>query len=619
MPTDPSSGLGSHAPDGKTCASLAKAGRGYPHYCEPEFRSWTEYGNAAERTTAEVSYLCRTLPSHGLRVVDLGCGTGDRAIALAKAGFTITGVDVCEAAIEEARRRAAQHGVNVEWHVWDRPDGDEWPFNDVDAIIYMHAFGSRPDPLRLRLLRKIRRHLAENGMLVLEQPLYWLDRDCAPIASEKREFRFRKLSPEELITLVRSSGYVVEKLDRDLSPGNAATAESARIEVVARRLPSPPASLAVAEWGRQSPCQLDLRYASDEAELLDPSPAQVWQQVIQSTQHLGSELAGNYPVYDPFGAERGAEVVAEHFGCVLRSSQVTFAAGVTGLLQYLCDLADGAPIAAPELIHGDLEAWAVNRGIEVRLVPDDIASLRAALETLEFALLHLDRPTFTGQFMALDELEELIGLASRAGTIVLIDESAAPYPGPAHSAVRLVNQVNNLVVLRGFTKAYSWGGLRAGFAVASPELASRIRELVPPLQIGELALHAVLGLLRAGDVFSRLRDRIHMVKPRVARLLTSCGFTVIEGHPSLPWIAVANEQSIAERHFEQCAIRCLRPASPPMVAGPPEVVRITIPLSNDRIALFNGLMRDMRETAGASQATRGQHRVWAGESVKVSR
>jgi histidinol-phosphate/aromatic aminotransferase/cobyric acid decarboxylase-like protein len=616
MPTDPSSGLGSRPPDGRTCASLARAGRGYPHYCEPEFRAWTEYGNAAERTAAEVSYLCRTLPSLGLRVVDLGCGTGDRAIALAKAGFRIAGVDVCEAAIEEARRRAAQQGVAVEWHVWDRPDGDDWPFSEVDAIIYMHAFGLRPDSLRVRLLRKIRRHLAANGMLILEQPLYWLDRDYSPTAGEKREFSFRKLSPDELVSLVRSSGFVVEKLNRDLSPGNLAIAESARIEVVARRLPSPPASLAVAEWGRQSPCQLDLRYAPDEAELLDPSAAEVWQQVIQSTAHLGSELVGNYPVYDPFGAERGADVVAEYFGCVLRSAQVTFAAGVTGLLHHLCDLADGAPIAAPELIHGDLEAWAVNRGIEVRLVPDNIASLRAALETREFAMLHLDRPTFTGQFLDLDALEKLIGFASRAGTIVLIDESAAPYPGPSHSAVRLVNRVNNLVVLRGFTKAYSWGGLRAGFAVASPELASRIRELVPPLQIGELGLHAVLRLLRAGDVFSRLRDRIHMVKPRVARLLTSCGFTVIEGHPSLPWIAVANEQSKAERHFERCGIRCLRPALPPIVASPPQVVRITIPLSNGRISLFNGLLREMQETAGACQATPGQDRVWPGETVR---
>jgi histidinol-phosphate/aromatic aminotransferase/cobyric acid decarboxylase-like protein/protein-L-isoaspartate O-methyltransferase len=634
MPTDPSSGLRPRPPGGQACASLAKAGRGYPHYCEPEFRAWTESGNAAEHTAAEVSYLCRVLPIQGRRVVDLGCGAGDRAIALAKAGFGVIGVDVCETAIEEARRRAARYGITIEWLVLDPSDGDKWPFNAVDAIVWMQVLGSGPDFFPLRILRKIRRHLAENGMLILEQSPYRLNQNYSAEAYEKREFSctfesqyrptteptrsgggtsssydFRQFSPAELVSLVRAAGFVIEKVDSDLSQGNVATAESARTEVVARRLPSPPASLAVAEWGRQSTSQLDLRYASDEAELLDPTSAEVWQQVIRSTAHLGSELVGNYPVYDPFGAERGMEVVAEHFGCVLSPSQVTFGAGVTGFLQYLSDLADGGPIAAPGLVHGDLEAWAVNRGIEVRLVPDDVASLRAALETREFAMLHLDRPTFTGQFLALDELEGLIGFASRSGTFVLIDESAAPYPGPAHSAVPLVNRVNNLVVLRGFTKAYSWGGLRAGFAVASSELAPRIRELVPPLQIGELALHAVLRLLRAGDVFSRLRAHIHMVKPRVTRLLSSCGFKVIEGHPSFPWVAIANEEGGAERHFAQCGIRCLRPAPSPIMAGPPQVVRITIPLSNERITLFNDLLSGMQETTGAYGATSGQHPV----------
>jgi hypothetical protein len=107
-----------------------------------------------------------------------------------------------------------------------------------------------------------------------------------------------------------------------------------------------------------------------------------------------------------------------------------------------------------------------------------------------------------------------------------------------------------------------------------------------------------------------------MVKPQAARLLASCGFRVIEGHPSLPWIAVANEESKAERQFEQYGIRCLRPASPPTIASPPPVVRITIPLSNDRIALFNRLLRGLQETESTCQAISVQDRVRPGESVR---
>ena len=40
-------------------------------------------------------------------VLDVGCGTGDLAIALAQRGLTVLGVDFVKAAIEEARVRAA--------------------------------------------------------------------------------------------------------------------------------------------------------------------------------------------------------------------------------------------------------------------------------------------------------------------------------------------------------------------------------------------------------------------------------------------------------------------------------------------------------------------------------
>jgi histidinol-phosphate/aromatic aminotransferase/cobyric acid decarboxylase-like protein len=197
----------------------------------------------------------------------------------------------------------------------------------------------------------------------------------------------------------------------------------------------------------------------------------------------------------------------------------------------------------------------------------------------------------------------------------VVDESAAPYPGPTNSAVRLANRVNNLVVLRGFTKAYSLGGLRAGFAVCSSALAPRIRELVAPLQVGELALHAALRLLCAGDVFSRLRARIHTVKPAVARLLTRCGLRLIEGNPSLPWVAVANEEGEAQGFFDGRGIRCLVPTLPPIVTGTPQVVRITIPLSDVRVALFNDLLNSPQEKrdhfieATSSPGPRvGQHR-----------
>jgi nitroreductase/SAM-dependent methyltransferase len=52
-------------------------------------------------------------------VLDLGCGPGTQAIALARSGFDVTAVDIAEAAIQGARQRAGEAGVAVRFIVGD--------------------------------------------------------------------------------------------------------------------------------------------------------------------------------------------------------------------------------------------------------------------------------------------------------------------------------------------------------------------------------------------------------------------------------------------------------------------------------------------------------------------
>lgn len=50
----------------------------------------------------------------GERLLDVGCGTGRHAVALAAMGAVVTGVDLSPAMLERARARAAAAGVHIE-------------------------------------------------------------------------------------------------------------------------------------------------------------------------------------------------------------------------------------------------------------------------------------------------------------------------------------------------------------------------------------------------------------------------------------------------------------------------------------------------------------------------
>ncbi|HEU0299819.1 MAG TPA: aminotransferase class I/II-fold pyridoxal phosphate-dependent enzyme, partial [Longimicrobium sp.] len=408
------------------------------------------------------------------------------------------------------------------------------------------------------------------------------------------ELEVRSRSTAALMALARLSGFAVERTDAAFTAHFPANPSTDAVQLVARPLPAPPEALAVAAWSTPSGVRLDLRYASDEAELLDPSPHGTWEALVSELGHGGAGVVSAYPVDDPYGGVRGAEGVGRFFGIPLQPEQLTFAAGVTSLLHDLAGLADGGPVAAPALVHPDLEAWAAARGSEIRLLSGD-ASLDALLRHVEQvrpALVHLDRPDFAGRFLQLDEVEALARAAARVGAAVVIDESPAPYLGPAGSAATRVNAVRNLVVLRGFTKAYSLGGMRAAFAVASPGIARRLRELVPPMQVGELALAAALRLLAAGDVFGRLRARVAQVKPVAVGLLREAGIEVLENDPRLPWVALADPGGAASALLEARGIRALRPSPAPALPAPRlEVLRLTVALSDARMALFRALLR----------------------------
>ncbi len=80
--------------------------------------------------------LLRVIDEHGVvpgRALELGCGTGTNAIALARKGFEVTAADCAPRALQAARDKAADSGVLIDWIEADVQNfGEDWePFDFV--------------------------------------------------------------------------------------------------------------------------------------------------------------------------------------------------------------------------------------------------------------------------------------------------------------------------------------------------------------------------------------------------------------------------------------------------------------------------------------------------------
>ena len=94
-----------------------------------------------ESSQAEAEFVIRALALEpGDRVLDLCCGTGRHAVPLARAGLEVTGLDMSEEYLGQARSAAREAGVKVRFV---QGDMREIPFRgEFDAVVNMFtAFG----------------------------------------------------------------------------------------------------------------------------------------------------------------------------------------------------------------------------------------------------------------------------------------------------------------------------------------------------------------------------------------------------------------------------------------------------------------------------------------------
>lgn len=154
-------------------------------------------------------------------VADLGCGPGAHALALARRGYDVVGVDGSPRMIEVAERRAADDRTVVRFEVSDV--GKPLPFDDASfgGILAMLVVQHLADPASF--IAEIRRCLQPSGHLLITAPsrfgrsptsqsLYWRLRAAL---AYRLPGAVRFYDTDSLRRLIEGQGLTVVESDAD--------------------------------------------------------------------------------------------------------------------------------------------------------------------------------------------------------------------------------------------------------------------------------------------------------------------------------------------------------------------------------------------------------------------
>ena len=206
----------------------------------------------------------------------------------------------------------------------------------------------------------------------------------------------------------------------------------------------------------------------------------------------------------------------------------------------------------------------------------------------------------TGRTATASDLERVAEAASKVdsgaafGAMVLLDHAYVEYSEQDLTAV--AERLDNVVTVRTFSKAWGLAGCRVGYAVASPEVATVLRNVGNPFPVAGLSLAAVRAQTTTGE--AALTEHVERIRKGRAQLTERLARLGIEACPSQGNFVLADFGARSDFVFRGLAalgVRVRRFPHRPEIA---EALRITVPDEADDL---NKLLEAL-ETCLAPQA-----------------
>lgn len=221
----------------------------------------------------------------------------------------------------------------------------------------------------------------------------------------------------------------------------------------------------------------------------------------------------------------------------------------------------GKRLLTPDVTYSFYPVYANLFGVEHEAVPlkeDFTVDVEGMLQGCPMALANPNAPT--GIELPQNDIRRMAQHARDNGAVLLVDEAYAAFA--QETAVPLLKEFDNVLIVRTFSKSHALAGMRVGYAMGSQRLIDalrRIRDSFNSYPLDRLAQAAATASMLDVDYTAKTVALVVAARDRAYARLQEAGIEVLKsatnflfvkaGEDALPVQKALREEGILVRHF----------------------------------------------------------------------
>ncbi|MBP3454439.1 MAG: histidinol-phosphate transaminase [Clostridia bacterium] len=252
----------------------------------------------------------------------------------------------------------------------------------------------------------------------------------------------------------------------------------------------------------------------------------------------------------------------------------------------------GKRLLTPDVTYSFYPVYANLFGVEHEAVPlkaDFTVDVEGMMQGCPMALANPNAPT--GIELPQSEIRRMAQHARDNGAVLLVDEAYAAFA--QETAVPLLKEFDNVLIVRTFSKSHALAGMRVGYAMGSQRLIDalrRIRDSFNSYPLDRLAQAAATASMLDVDYTAKTVALVVAARDRAFARLQESGIEVLKSATNFLFVKAGEDAAPVQKALREEGILVRHFGSPRLKSW----LRVTIGTTEDMEKVTDALIRHIK-------------------------